>query len=875
MKSRILLKEIPNDKFDSAVLTTFSFNFYYFEQQVLNLLSSKGIHYISVLVDGNILDTQLDTLSSLSELKKRNYAIHGIQTKGAFHPKINFFAGKNSVLLLLGSGNLTSSGHGKNLESWNAIYIDNLTDSRLGFVKQCWSYLKYLHEGIGVSALQKCKTIEENCSLLSDEKQTDIRSSYSFGRNTSISFLATGNNTSLMKQISGLLTDDKIELITIMSPYYDKEGQLIHLLNKSFKPKKINIILQKDFGAPPISMKPGNNMRFYDWEDVNTMKHDQKYFHSKNIIFEGKKKNYLLSGSANASLAAFGTINYSSVNHEACVFYQEKGADFYKKLGIKISGKGSSLNDFKITNNIKSVHEGNERIVFLTAIEKSYDSIKVYYKSKTTKSAVSLGLFNTNEDLLYTFSTEILEGEHFFQIDISKISPLYGVFLNNSSNKFISNKQFVIDIDAFDSTNPSSKNKELNKIRNLLENGKFYSSRIIEYLNEFNKSKSKKTTSVGSSAEKKKDDSFEEEDNDALYMTYEEIQEKIKQFENKINPKVFTAYKSVRLWESIFVYLKDSKRKEEDEKIDDEETEDVNKSSGKKAKDKKVTKISKSTYDRMRDKVMKFLNDYTAVLNSKINSLDTEKPTLIDLSMYLIVMEILLHLLGYHEIIEDADKKASNDKRAQLIDIPLANSTGETWSEYVVKLMGLFTLWVSQKEGFMQIQSEEYKLKLQLYKNLAFKVSLNAMALFSVVNKLYPYEKILLWSNLNVLNAMKVFLSNNVLEVNQEEFVELIPPVTREFIGEPIIEDMRYDLLKYLNEFNNKHTMQGYFNHYSDGYTYVLKYIPDSPNKEVLFYKLIHPGYDWDDSDKNYSKNKVYNIFEKRWMAGLTTAHNN
>ncbi len=875
MNSRILLKEIPNDKFDSAVLTTYSFNFHYFEQQVVNLLGSKGIHYISVLADGNILDCQLDTLSSLSEARKRNYAIHGIQTNGAFHPKINFFTGKNSILLLLGSGNLTSTGHGKNLESWNAIYIESLTDARLGFVKQSWSYLKSLHEGIGESALQKCKTIEENCSLLSENNLTDIRSTYTLGNDISISFMSTGNNASLIKQISEVLKNDKIEAITIMSPYYDKEGQLIQLLNKTFNPKRINVILQKEFGAPPVSMKPEKNIHFYDWEDVNTVKYKQDYFHAKNIIFEGKNKKYLLSGSANASMAAFGTINSSSINHEACIFYQGKNIDFQKKLGINISGKSSSLSDFEITNTIINKSEGSERVIYLTAIEKSFDSVKVYYNAKKAQNKVSFALYNANGDLLNKTSTDVLQGEHSFSIDISNSSPLYGGFLNNSLDKFLSNKQFVIDIDAFDSTNPSSKNKELNKIRNLLESGKFYSSKIIEYLTVIQQSKAKKIKPAGKISEKKEDDSFEEEDNEALYLSYEEIQEKIKQFENKINPKVFTAYKSVKLWESIFIYLKESKRKEDDDKMDDEETENVNKSSGKKDTKKKISKISKANYDRLRDKVIRFLDDYTTVLSSKINSTDAEKPTLIDLSMYLITMEILLHLLGYHEIIEAADKKECNDKSAQLIDIPLANSTEETWSEYVVKLMGLFTLWVSQKEGFMQIESEEYKLKLELYKNLAFKVSINAMALFSIANKLYPNDKISIWSKINLLNAMKVFDGNVIRDIKDEDLTELVPAVTREYIGEAVIEDKRYDILAYLNEFVNHQKVDGYFNHSLDGYTYVLKNIPSSPGKEVRFYQLIHPGYEWDDTDLNYSKNKVHNIFENKWMAGLTTTYKN
>src|SRR5688572_9164286 len=125
MKARIILKEIPGGKFDSAIFTSYSFNFYYFEQQVLPMLGSKGISYVSVLVDGAMLNTQLDLYCFLSEQRKRNYSIHGTQSNGSFHPKLVYLTGEGSILILIGSGNLTSAGHGKNLESWNAVYIDS------------------------------------------------------------------------------------------------------------------------------------------------------------------------------------------------------------------------------------------------------------------------------------------------------------------------------------------------------------------------------------------------------------------------------------------------------------------------------------------------------------------------------------------------------------------------------------------------------------------------------------------------------------------------------------------------------------------------------------------------------------------------------
>ena len=55
MEQRELIKEIPSGKFHSALFTTFSINLYYWEEQLVRALSSRGINYVSALVDSGAL----------------------------------------------------------------------------------------------------------------------------------------------------------------------------------------------------------------------------------------------------------------------------------------------------------------------------------------------------------------------------------------------------------------------------------------------------------------------------------------------------------------------------------------------------------------------------------------------------------------------------------------------------------------------------------------------------------------------------------------------------------------------------------------------------------------------------------------------------
>jgi hypothetical protein len=578
MNSRILLKEIPYGKFHSAIFTTYSFNFYYFEQQVLQLLGSKGIHYISALADANMLNNQFDSFSTKSDNRKRNYAIHGIQSNAAFHPKLIFLAGDSSILIMIGSGNLTTSGHGKNLETWNPIFVDKLDDDKVGFVKQCWNYLKFLHKDLGNSAQQKIKSIEENCLLLSNLQKTEVQSWYPISESAKISFLSNYSEKSIFSQISELLGEETISKITIMSPYYDIGGKLIQLLNEKFSPSAIHIILQKKFGMVPIGLTPDTNMHFYEWEDVKDPDIKQEFFHAKNIVFEGENLNYMLTGSANASVAAMGNNNNQTKNHEVCVMYKDPKTDYVSLLGLKFGGQKTEVSDYK---NSVSANPGEysevKKSVFIKAIEKDFDIVSINIQADSKIVGATLILINSHGIVEFKKELDVPEGKKILQANIPNNIPiLYGVFLLNDNS--ISNKQFVIDVNAFEATNPSPRNRSLNQIRKLIEGGTFSTQKIIEYLSTIYRQKElkKPLTSRTIPLIEKNDEKNTEEENELFYMSYEEIQDKAKKLENMTKGKAYLEYKGVRLWESIFSYLKEVKQNEEEAKIDEEETEDIN-----------------------------------------------------------------------------------------------------------------------------------------------------------------------------------------------------------------------------------------------------------------------------------------------------------
>jgi hypothetical protein len=334
-----------------------------------------------------------------------------------------------------------------------------------------------------------------------------------------------------------------------------------------------------------------------------------------------------------------------------------------------------------------------------------------------------------------------------------------------------------------------------------------------------------------------------------------------KQIDNEEKIHHYIEYKGVRLWESIFSYLKESREKELQAKIDEEETEDINSSGGRSENKEPKTKrsISKSNFEKLKDKVTKFFDSYHEILRQKTIDSKSEQPTLIDLSMYLIMLEILLHLIGHKEII------AEEEKEKHLLQIRFSKKEN-SWSEYVTQFIGMFTMWCTQSEGFKDIDSADYRLKLEHYKTMAFETNMSSLSICAIVNEGFDSIHLMQWHQLNLLNSNLVFSAANSTHTDTEEFISFIPQTVLDDIGEAVIEDEISKNLAQLAAFKTKtsnYVVGDFYFHSELGYTFLDKVIQNPDN---TYYKLFTPGFEWDEKVKNYWNGHVYSIKEKRWL---------
>jgi len=231
MLQRKLFYEIPGGKnnFHSAILTSFSFNFHHFEFQVLRELRRKWISSVMVLADQRMMENNLGLTSGNLKQLSQSYSVLGINSKGAFHPKINLLIGDDKLLVFFGSGNITAGGHGKNHELFTGFYVDKNDHTQLPLVIESWLYIKKISSDIeGFAKNRIMKVMPESSKLLN----TPLLKKHTYHKlDDSIEIaLLYNEDTTIFQQVTVLIPQNEISKISVICPYFDEDGEkLINL----------------------------------------------------------------------------------------------------------------------------------------------------------------------------------------------------------------------------------------------------------------------------------------------------------------------------------------------------------------------------------------------------------------------------------------------------------------------------------------------------------------------------------------------------------------------------------------------------------------------------------------------------------------------
>ena len=316
-------------KYHSCVITCYSLDFSFFEERILPALRIANVKNVNILADGHYLEKAQEITTGKEFKHNKTYNFLPIYETGVFHPKIILLTGVKHGLLIIGSGNITSSGLSTNDEIWGAFHLDNIGNENAPLFGAVWSYLQtYLKQSLGF-VQQKIEWIHKHSPWLNE-----LPISYDWINLTSlgntVKFIANSNEQSSFKKLVDSLPENGIEELTIVSPYFDKSGsQLIQFINQ-FNPSKVNCLIDSISGTIPseINAQIASQINFYNWSDCRG-DFDSIYnrLHAKIFHFKTIEEEYLLIGSANATSAALGTIESLAKNGEAGVLLKRPLAE--------------------------------------------------------------------------------------------------------------------------------------------------------------------------------------------------------------------------------------------------------------------------------------------------------------------------------------------------------------------------------------------------------------------------------------------------------------------------------------------------------------------------------------------------------------------
>ncbi len=311
MNPRLFCRE---QGFHKALLLTYSFDPVFFEQIVLPDLWAGASSDVLVLGDAGQVDSAMaPNIGQLWHLGKR-YMLARIATGGAFHPKMILRLGPKNGALLIGSGNVTSSGWGGNQElaaAWmigpeqidTGAWLHSFFDSVVGW---CQGELE-------VQALNRMRDIPWLATTMRDAAATPI-------------FHSSGETT-LASTLAARWAGRRFDKVHILTGSTDESGAFLRWAYRTFGITQALVAVtptHASFQAEQLSDLP-IDLRLIPITDDRPL-------HAKFYWFDGKDGAGAVMGSANCSAAAWLQAPANGGNVEAVVVFDRPKAELFENV---------------------------------------------------------------------------------------------------------------------------------------------------------------------------------------------------------------------------------------------------------------------------------------------------------------------------------------------------------------------------------------------------------------------------------------------------------------------------------------------------------------------------------------------------------------
>ncbi len=299
--------------FHKALLLTYSFDPIFFEQVVLPDLWAGRSSDILVIGDKNQIDMSIQSAVGQLWHLGRHYLLAGANVAGAFHPKVFLRLGPKDGVVMLGSGNVTSSGWGGNQELGTAWMIGPDHPDKGGWLHTFLdAVMTWCHGDLERDAVSRIKDVP----WLSLTPAASIEASpMLYGR----------QNNSLASELSRRWAGRRFDEVKVLTGSTDESGAFLRWANTTFGVTRATVALTPS----SVSFTP-ERLADLPLELRLIAAPPERPLHAKFYWFEGADGPAAVMGSPNCSAAAWHVAPASGGNVEAVVVYDQPDVDGFE-----------------------------------------------------------------------------------------------------------------------------------------------------------------------------------------------------------------------------------------------------------------------------------------------------------------------------------------------------------------------------------------------------------------------------------------------------------------------------------------------------------------------------------------------------------------
>jgi hypothetical protein len=717
-----ILSVLPAKRFHSCVLTTYSFDFNYFNHDALAGLSRAGVRNICVYVDDSMLQQYLGNFSGYALGAAKRYSLSSIARQGAFHPKISLFFGHDGHgFLIVGSGNLTSAGHSSNQELWGAFNIDGANDPKAPLFKQAWEYVKTIgNEAPGMS-LRKLEWIETNTPWLQDIGQVAQPLGFNIGNGVEAFFL-TNNGNGILYDLQAIVQEKVIEC-TVISPFFDNKAAVLLELERLYPNAKIRTIVQPDTCMGNLSDKTFERVQFYDWNTIVNEKR-KRYLHAKLLHIRTASTEYCLFGSANLTAPALGTEGILPSNEEVCLLFKRSNGNWLEEVGLNSMGNVISTKDISNQGNESNIKENlaGQHLFRLKAIDWISAHLHVYIEKNEVLQNATLLLFDgwgEEQCSIRLSNYEFKEEAGYYNVLTEKYSGeiLYGQLFDNTETA-ISNKQIIHDMVALSRTNPDPNTQRFEEVLDRIGSADAEMMDILSYLDPEDLTDKKL---IGERCNGKDDKSeLTNTDGTGEVLSYDDFTKVSSGYNYKSGISyLYGTHRIERILETLRTIFEKLKIRDIDISSQDEETdkESLESSTGRVDEEllaKPAPPQTPSAFSSLQKTVFRFFNQYIAILEKQRQK--KHQVNVLDTSMFAIALHLLLDF--FYKPIRIKKKTDEAEYEEILLQTEGEYFKKEDYCRIVTDIIGKFTMLLIN--GIDDANDEYVRRRIEKCRKMAF-----------------------------------------------------------------------------------------------------------------------------------------------------------